>query len=52
LIYGAGVNKENIAQFLSQPNINGGLAGGASQSAEKFIELIEIVRRFIEKQND
>ena len=52
LIYGAGVNKENIAQFLSQPNINGGLAGGASQSAEEFIELIEIVRRFIEKQND
>lgn len=52
LIYGAGVNKENIDEFLSQPNIGGGLAGGASQSAEKFIELIEITRGVIEKQKD
>jgi len=52
LIYGAGVNKGNIAEFLRQPNIDGGLTGGASQSAEKFIELLEIVRRFVEQQNE
>lgn len=48
LIYGAGVTNENIGQFLDQADIDGGLAGGASQSIEKFSSLIEAARIYVE----
>jgi triosephosphate isomerase len=44
VLYGGSVNKENIAEFMSQPNIDGALVGGASLSAADFLALIERAR--------
>lgn len=39
--YGGSMNEKNAADLLSQPNIDGGLIGGASLSAEKFAEIAQ-----------
>lgn len=39
LLYGGSMKPENAEQLLAMPNIDGGLIGGASLSAEKFIEI-------------
>lgn len=38
--YGGSVNASNAYQFLSQPDINGLLVGGASLSLESFIKIV------------
>jgi triosephosphate isomerase len=38
--YGGSVNADNIAEFVSQPEIDGALVGGASLKAEQFISII------------
>ncbi|AVN63885.1 triose-phosphate isomerase [Mesoplasma florum] len=38
--YGGSVNPSNIAELMSQPNIDGALVGGASLKADDFIALI------------
>jgi triosephosphate isomerase len=40
ILYGGSVQKENIAQFVREPNIDGALVGGASLQAADFRELI------------
>lgn len=40
ILYGGSVQKENIAQFVQEPNIDGALVGGASLRAADFRELI------------
>ena len=39
--YGGSVKPNNIKEYLTQPNIDGALVGGASLKAESFIEMIE-----------
>jgi triosephosphate isomerase len=39
ILYGGSVKPANVTELLSQPNINGGLVGGASIKAESFAAL-------------
>ena len=40
LLYGGSVNAENIGGYISQPDINGALVGGASLDAESFLDIV------------
>lgn len=40
LIYGGSMNAANAAQLLNQPDIDGGLVGGASLKAQDFLSII------------
>jgi len=40
--YGGSVKPANIAEFMSQPEIDGALVGGASLKAEDFVSLVRI----------
>ena len=39
--YGGSMNPTNAAELLAQPDIDGGLIGGASLDAEKFLAIIQ-----------
>ena len=40
IIYGGSVTSQNIAEFISQPEIDGALVGGASLKAEEFVAIV------------
>jgi len=40
ILYGGSMNEKNAAELLAQPDIDGGLIGGASLVAEKFSKII------------
>ena len=40
ILYGGSMNDKNAAELLSQPDIDGGLIGGASLDPEKFVAII------------
>lgn len=40
--YGGSVSPENIAEFMTQPEIDGALVGGASLTAAKFVAITRI----------
>ena len=40
LLYGGSMNAANAAELLSQPDIDGGLVGGASLKAADFLQII------------
>jgi triosephosphate isomerase len=40
--YGGSVKPANMAEFMSQPHIDGALVGGASLKADSFIDLVRI----------
>jgi triosephosphate isomerase len=40
LLYGGSVTSANISEFVSQPDIDGALVGGASLKAKEFIEIV------------
>ncbi|AFV76006.1 triose-phosphate isomerase [Thermus oshimai] len=42
ILYGGSVNPKNFADLLSQPNVDGGLVGGASLELESFLALLRI----------
>jgi len=42
ILYGGSVNEKNISAFMKQPHIDGVLVGGASLSAETFVQMIEL----------
>jgi triosephosphate isomerase (TIM) len=42
ILYGGSMNPENASELLDQPDIDGGLIGGASLQARPFVELIKI----------
>lgn len=42
--YGGSVKPNNIAQYMSEPDIDGALIGGASLKAESFIEIAEAIK--------
>ncbi len=41
ILYGGSVTPSNIAEYMSQPDIDGGLIGGASLKAESFAALVD-----------
>ena len=41
LLYGGSMNEKNAYELLAQPDIDGGLIGGASLVPEKFVQIIE-----------
>ena len=41
ILYGGSVTAENIAEFISQPEIDGGLVGGASLEADQFAGIVQ-----------
>jgi len=43
ILYGGSVNPENAAELFSQPDIDGGLVGGAALSVEKFVAIARAV---------
>jgi triosephosphate isomerase len=40
ILYGGSMNADNAAQLLAQPDINGGLIGGASLKAPDFLRIL------------
>lgn len=44
LLYGGSMNPGNAAQLLAQPDIDGGLVGGASLKASDFLQIIAAAR--------
>lgn len=45
LLYGGSMNGENAADLLAVENVDGGLVGGASLRADKFVPIIEAAAR-------
>ena len=44
ILYGGSVKPDNAAELFSQPDIDGGLIGGASLKGEDFLEIIRAAR--------
>ena len=42
ILYGGSVTPTNIAEFVSQPDIDGALVGGASLDAQQFAEIVRV----------
>jgi triosephosphate isomerase len=45
LLYGGSIKPDNIEALLAQPEIDGGLVGGASLQADSFVALVEAAQR-------
>ena len=41
ILYGGSVTSANIAEFISHPEIDGALVGGASLKAEEFVSIVD-----------
>ena len=41
VLYGGSMNPGNVEALLAQPDIDGGLVGGASLDSDKFVQMIE-----------
>jgi len=50
ILYGGSVNAANIAEFVSQPDIDGALVGGASLKAGQFIDIVRQTAETCAKQ--
>lgn len=46
LLYGGSVNADNVAEFLSQPGIDGALVGGASLKPAQFLSIVKQASEF------
>ena len=44
IIYGGSVNESNAKALFSQPDIDGGLVGGASLNARQFLEILKCIK--------
>jgi triosephosphate isomerase len=45
ILYGGSVNAANAAEIMAQPNVDGGLVGGASLDATEFAEIVAAASR-------
>lgn len=45
IIYGGSVTSKNAAAFFSQPNIDGGLIGGAALKPDEFAKIVEVAQQ-------
>jgi triosephosphate isomerase len=43
ILYGGSVTPDNIADFVTQPDVDGGLVGGASLVADSFVQMVRRV---------
>ena len=41
VVYGGSVTADNIKEFISQPEIDGGLVGGASLKVDQFVSIVK-----------
>lgn len=41
IVYGGSVKPENIADFLKQPDVDGGLIGSASLNPQKYLDMVK-----------
>ena len=46
VLYGGSMNEKNAAELLAQPDVDGGLIGGASLIPESFAAVIDAANRF------
>ena len=44
ILYGGSMNEKNASELLAQPDIDGGLVGGASLHPDKFAQIIAAAR--------
>ncbi len=51
VLYGGSAKPTNIKELLEQPNIDGGLIGGASLKVDSFVEMIEIAEQMLREQD-
>jgi len=51
ILYGGSVTSSNIAEFISQPEIDGALVGGASLNAQEFLSIVEQTAAIKTKQS-
>jgi triosephosphate isomerase len=49
--YGGSVTADNIAEFVSQPEIDGALVGGASLNPSQFIRIVSTTQEIYRKGN-
>jgi triosephosphate isomerase len=42
LLYGGSCKPENAVELFSQPDIDGGLIGGASLNARSFVDIVKV----------
>jgi len=49
ILYGGSCNAQNALQLFSQPNVDGGLIGGASLKANEFVAIIEAAETVIKE---
>jgi len=49
ILYGGSVTSNNIVEFISQPEIDGALVGGASLKAEEFLSIVNQTAEIKEK---
>jgi triosephosphate isomerase len=42
ILYGGSVNKDNISEFVAQPEIDGALVGGASLDPAQFVRIVAV----------
>ncbi|MFQ6112235.1 MAG: triose-phosphate isomerase [Nitrospinota bacterium] len=47
--YGGSVTPENIASFISQPDVDGALVGGASLKASVFLDLLYVSDKIVQE---
>jgi triosephosphate isomerase len=45
ILYGGSVNGSNAAELFAQPDIDGGLIGGASLKSEDFLAIYNAIQR-------
>jgi len=45
LLYGGSVNQDNASTLFAQPDVDGGLIGGASLNAEAFVKICQSAQR-------
>jgi triosephosphate isomerase len=46
ILYGGSVTEKNALELLSMPNVDGGLVGGASLDARRFVEIVQCIKSF------
>ena len=45
ILYGGSMNADNAAQLLAQPDVDGGLVGGAALNAHEFLSMLKAASR-------
>jgi triosephosphate isomerase len=45
ILYGGSVKRDNAAELMAQPDIDGGLVGGASLDSEHFLDIARLCNR-------